>query len=231
MESTDLNEILIQHATVCHETALSANMYLALLVQFGENVRNFTDEMNISSCFYQTVYCALLGQLYIEIGKLYESNPKNYHLDSLSSLIHDNLQVFPRYVEISTVNSYFDKETHKFEVRNETEMRKLDPEEDYRLLVEKRRKLKKSIGSTYEQRCVKYAHNPRGLSEGFVALTGEFTRDTKMFRELIDYAFDLSEFVITYLTGVSPARIIDVEDDWTRTLKYVKVAIKAEATE
>lgn len=231
MESANFKEKLIQHATVCHETALSANMYLSLLKQFGVNVNDFNDEMNISSCFYHTVYYALLGQLYIEIGKLFEGNPKNYHLTSLLASIHDNLEIFPRYVEVTTVNSYFNKETEKFESRNETERRELDPEEDFRILTARRRKLKKTIVSTYKQRCMKYAHNPKGFSEGLVALTGEFIRDTNIFKELIDFAFDLSEFVITNLTGVSPARIIDVEDDWTRTLKYVKEAIKAEVTE
>ena len=215
---------LLEYAKVIHETAFSANNYLAILKQYGENVSMYLDELNLSYAFYSTVFFALRSQLYIEIAKLFDTSGKYFGLQAFMDYLRQQLPNIPREHEIECINYICkDASTKEFERCCTTQVCLYDTEAILLDLEIRYPKLIADYAKVYQTRSEQIAHNPLDKARNLVAFTGVFQVDIEKLQELIDFAFDASDLVIVGFKDESLARDFVGIDDWQRTLEAVKL--------
>lgn len=95
-------EKLIKLAEDLYQSALDANSYYSIMIQYREMNKKYNDEMNISPAFYQVVYGALQKACFMEIAKLYDKTKDAVSIGLLLKYCKDNLNLFPEYRDIVT---------------------------------------------------------------------------------------------------------------------------------
>jgi len=224
MENVKLSkDELIEYAKVFHETAYKANSYLLVLEQFGENVNKFNDQINVSPSFYVTVYFAFIGQLFLELGKLYDTRKDCYTLQELVSQISQNIELFPKNEEIEYDNWHcIDTERRTFVRETAIDVIEKQPDLDFKKLLEQYEDSRKKMQKIYIRRSTQYAHNVKGIANHNRSFSGDFIENIEELKTIINFVFEIADFVITELTGLIPAREVIGYDDWIETLRLVK---------
>lgn len=88
---------LINFAEKLHQEAFNANVYFLIIKQYRENLKEYHDEMRLSSAFYSVVYEALQIACFIELAKLYDRTNGAYSIGALLKLCQDNISFFSKY--------------------------------------------------------------------------------------------------------------------------------------
>ena len=107
-------EKLIKLAEDLYQSALDANSYYAIMMQYREVSKKYSDEMSLSPAFYQVVYGALQKACFMEIAKLYDNTKNAVSIGLLLKYCRDNVDLFPKYRETITINQ--DGKNYSFQV-------------------------------------------------------------------------------------------------------------------
>lgn len=94
-------ENLIKLAEHLYQSALDANAYYAIMMQYRELRKKYEDEMKISPAFYQVVYGTLQKACFMEVAKLYDAT--DVSMKQLLQCCRDNRALFPEYRDIVMV--------------------------------------------------------------------------------------------------------------------------------
>lgn len=248
-------EEIISIAEGLWQQALNANSYYLIIKQYNDYFRDYKDEISMSSAFYSVAYQAMQDALFIELSKLFDKTTGVINLRYLLKLCEED-KCLPEYRELSDKNgtivntSYIHKiktgEEWYFKeyIEQENKFQKLF-ESSYTGEISKEMRASEYIdflGKQYnsmngitekltQQRNKIYTHNDGKLKFNLKECLENNPLRFSDIQTLIDYAFDVTRFVIGALTGIEKAIAYANINDWKGTLDYVKLGIKYRDTE
>lgn len=234
--------------------AIEINSYYSILKQYSENYNKYYDEMCCSSAFYSITYQALQVAMFIELAKLYDRSKNAINIRFLLEECIQNIENFPKYRAIIEIDGekqtksipyyhqikqeeecYFKEYIKKerewqelFETNGENMpiIKDLSIYEYFDMYKKRYHALKPQIENLSVQRNKIYAHNDKELCFNIDEILMENPISFGDIQELIDYALDVSRFVIGCLENVCKQKQYENIDDWEMTLRLVRLGNK-----
>lgn len=232
------------------QQTLNANSYYLILKQYNDYFKDYKDEISMSSAFYSLAYQAMQNALFIELSKLYDKTKGAINLRYLLKLCEE-YRCFPEYREFPDKNGgivkapyihriktgeewYFKEYIEKdnmimelFENSNkDEEIKEMCALEYIDFLVKQYNSIKTITEKLTRQRNKIYAHNDGELKFNIKECLENNPLYFSDIQTLIDYALDVTRFVIGALTGIEKATTYANVDDWKGTLDYVRLGVK-----
>lgn len=231
-------EKLTHLASNLYEQAFWANSYWNLIKQIHEKLGDYYEEINVSPCFYNLTYKALLNAMLMEISKLYDSGNGISLDDLLSSINPDNKQSeFASLVgntkikhQVTRFDSCFFEDRVKsykkvcdfLTVEAPYPVVELNYIDYFDYLKKQFCAVSKSRDKLRKQRNNLLAHNGKDYNFDMERLNKEYPFLNDDVDKLIEYALNTTIFAVEILTGVSKATTsIDI-GDWETTLELVR---------
>lgn len=249
-ENMTEKEEIINIAKGLWQQTLNANSYYLIIKQYHDNYINYEDEIIMSSAFYSVAYLAFQNALFLELAKLYDKTKNVINLRHLIELCKDS-NCIPEYRELrdkegEVLNA---KYVHRIKpaeewyfkeyIEQENKIRELfgDPNRDeisikmkaseyIDFLVKQYNAINQITEKLTTQRNKVYVHNDGNLKLNIKECLDRNPLYFFDMQTLIDYAFDVTRFIIGALTGIEKATSYANIDDWKSTLDYVKIGIK-----
>ena len=241
-------EEIIYLANNIYEEALRANTYWELIKQYHTNVDKYNSEMNYSPAFYQVIYTALVESLFLNLAKIYDVDENSITIKTLlKSLEAITVNDLDDYVK-SKYELLNNKFQHQLKPNEECFFKEqvweqkricelleveytytivdLNLEQLYDLYIKKFHSLNSIRDNLITQRNKIYVHNDKATNFKFEAIYQNQAINDTAIDKLIDYALDLSRYIIDILTGTLKADTYINMDDWEATLMLVKVGHK-----
>ena len=232
------------------QQALNANSYYLIIKQYNYFFKDYEDEISMSSAFYSVAYLAMQDALFMELSKLYDKTSGVINLRCLLKLCEEYKHL-PEYREFPDKNgtivnapyihrikageewyfkAYIEQEK-KFQAlfgnSHTNEISKEMSASEYMNFLGKQYNSMNAITEKLtRQRNKIYAHNDGKLKFNVKECLENNPLRFSDIQTLIDYAFDVTRFVIGALTGIEKATEYSNIDDWKGTLDYVKLGIK-----
>lgn len=248
-------EEIISIANGLWQQVLNVNSYYLILKQYNDYFKDYEDEISMSSAFYSLAFQAMQDALFAELSKLYDKTKGVINLKYLLNICEEN-KCLPEYREFSGENGDKVKGAYLHRIKNGEEWYfkdYIEKENEIRELFGSPNKgelIKEMCASEYidflvmqynsintiterltKQRNKIYAHNDGELKFNVKECLENNPLYLSDIQKLIDYAFDVTRFVIGALTGVEKATTYININDWKGTLDYVKLGIKYRDTE
>lgn len=248
-------EEIINIAEGLWQQALNSNSYYLIIKQYNNYFKDYKDEISISSAFYSVAYQAMQNALFIELSKLYDKTTGVINLRYLLKLCEE-YKCLPEYREFLDKNGaivnapyihkiktgeewyfkeYIEQENKFQELFGSSYTDKINKEmrasEYIDFLVKQYNSINTVTEKLTKQRNKIYAHNDGILKFNVKECLGTNPLHFSDLQILIDYAFDVTRFIIGALTGVERTTEYRNIDDWKGTLDYVKLGIKYRDTE
>ena len=243
-------EEIINIAEGLWQQALNANSYYLIIKQYNNYFKGYKDEISISSAFYSVAYQAMQDALFIELSKLYDKTTGVINLRYLLKLCEE-YKCLPEYWEFPDENGiivnapyihkiktdeewyfkeYIEQENKFQELFGSSYTDKINKEmrasEYIDFLVKQYNSINTITEKLTRQRNKIYAHNDRELKFNVKECLENNPLRFSDIQILIDYAFDVTRFIIGALTGSEKATAYANIDDWKGTLDYVKLGVK-----
>lgn len=241
---------LLEIATNLFEVTRATNSYWKLLQQFRENVQIYTDAMNCSPAFYNTIYRSLVESLYVSLSKLYDWDNRSLTvrviLNNMSVITKQSLHssVIEKYEfgggKFQRTLSLYEEPFFEKEVAGKKQMLKifgysytnttvdLTLEETIYLYKKRFKSMQERqiITNLIKQRSKIHAHNDSATNFDFDRVWKEYPLTEANINELIDFAVDFLQFIVEIFSGVH--KMVDYVngDDWEATLKLVCIGQK-----
>lgn len=228
-----------------YEETFEANSYWKILQLINESQEKYNDEVNVSPSFYHICYSALLRALLMTLAKLYDEdgislrniltaiNPSNMEknvFDILSAnKINHQVSCFDTWQFKKEVETHIlFKKTYKLKHVQEYPIVELDYNDYYEYLKKQFDSCSKIIKCLRQQRNNFYAHNGKDYENfDYNNLFKKYPMKKDDIDKLIQYAFNITTFLIEKLSGVAkPETSIDI-DDLKTTLNLVREGKKA----
>lgn len=248
-------ENLIKFAEHLYQSALDANAYYAIMMQYREMRKKYEDEMKISPAFYQVVYGALQKACFMEVAKLYDAT--DVSMKQLLQCCRDNRALFPEYRDIVMVKEddreYFFQVPYQYhlnsteecffenEAKIKRELCKVFEAPDFEkapmkvdltfselLDVWQKRfhSLNKKQKNIRVQRNKIYAHNDKEYSLEDEKIWDKNPVTYPEVKDMIDFALDCTRLILEILTGENHAENYGNIDDIEETLILVKLGLQ-----
>lgn len=243
-------EEIISIAEGLWQQVLNVNSYYLIIKQYNDYFKDYEDEISMSTAFYSVAYQAMQDALFIELSKLYDKTTGAINLRYLLKLCEE-YKCFPEYREFLDKNGEIVNASyiHKIKTGEEWYFEEyIDQENKFQELLgssytdEISKEMSASeyidfLGKQYnsmngitdkltKQRNKIYAHNDKKLKFNIKECLKNNPLYLSDIQRLIDYAFDVTRFVIGALTGIEKATAYANIDDWKGTLDYVKLGAK-----
>ncbi len=235
-----------------YEQALKANTYWKLLNQYYININKYNDAMNFSPAFYNVIYTSLVESLFLNLSKIYDVNEDSITIRTLlTSLELITVNDLNDYVKskYEFLNNKFQHQLKPNEecffeeqvseqkrvcklrdIKYTHTMIDLNLEQLYELYVKKFNSLKHIRDNLIVQRNKIYVHNDKETNFEFDTIYQKKAINNIAIDKLIDYALDLSRYIIEILTGVLKADTYVNMNDWEATLMLVNIGHKYKMT-
>lgn len=232
-----------------HRQALDAYMYKRIIQQYRDNLKEYQKEMRYSSAFYSVIYQSLHESLMMCLARIYDWNTNSLTIRTLKeniSLI--SLKDMDQQIqEMYRINNVFRHDLRPCEevyFPSEVESTKRIYEvleEEYRcthvdltldqmkeLYIQRFKDLQEAniIHNMMERRNKMYAHNDQKANFDFKTVGEKYPLNYDEVDAMIEFALDVTEFVIRVLTGKIAGRYPSNMDDWKWTLEMVREAEK-----
>lgn len=243
---------LIQLAEQFYQQAFSANSYFLIHQQYKENHKNNFSEIQISSAFYSITHNAIIEALIITLAKIYDKNQSSMNIRQLLEECKSNMTFFPERTEIISIDGqehilevigqhtvkqgeewYFTKEIESnnqissaLGIKNAPVIVEMKKDEYFNFYVKKFSSLNAKMENLRIQRNKVYAHNDKDSILDIDAVIEQNPLDLDDIQMLIEYALEVSKFIIASLTGVLRADKYVNINDWKNTLMLVQIGEK-----
>lgn len=244
----DKNKIL-ELARNLYEQALETNACYSIIKQYHENSINYNREMNSSPAFYCLLYLSLQKNILMNIAKLYEHGKDSITIGYLLKECKTNYEIFPEkksefqdcgniidipYVHIVKPDEecYFKSDERK---KKQMELYKevgipveieLTIQEYIEFYQKKYCGIRPIIENVRTQRNKIYAHNDKISAFNIDEVLAKNPVSYGDIDKLIQFALDVTIFIIESLSDiVEPRNYLNI-DDWESTLQLVKIGIK-----
>ncbi len=249
-------EDILKLANNFWKESILANSYFSIIKQYVENYNKYHNEMIYSSAFYAISFEAIQNSLFMQLAKIYDKSKNAINIGYLLKKCSENIIIFPKYRKIVEVEVEGQKQTLKipfqhqikpteecyFEkyVKDEREIReilgigefdvpimvKLTIDQYIEMYQKRYHALNSKIDNLVKQRNKIYAHNDKELCFDIDDVLNKNPITYNDIQELIDYALDVSRFVIGCLDNVcKPKQYANIKD-WEKTLQFVKLGDK-----
>ena len=249
-------ENLIDLANSFWEESILANSYYEIIKQYRNNYNKYLEEMRYSSAFYTIAYQAICNSLFMQLAKIYDKSKNTINIGFLLEKCSDNIKIFLEYKKIEQIETDGQNENldisfeHQIKPTEECYFKEYIEKErkfqkmfgvdkidlpikinltipQYINLYKKRYyALNPKINSFTIQRNKIYAHNDKNLCFNIDEILKKNPIFYNDIQELIDYALDVSRFVIECLDGINiPEQYVNI-NDWESTLKLVQLGSK-----
>lgn len=241
-------EELIDLAEHIYREAFDANCYHSVIRQYEKNLSENFEEMSLSPAFYHTIYNALIVSTVMELSKIYDRNSDTVNIRTLFTACNENKNLFPSNrgsVEIEVEGEkykqdipyqhivkqgeecFFKDEINSnravgelFGLHESPVIVDLTVEKYLDLYQKKYCSIKPKMDRLLTQRNKIYAHNDKIALEDIQTLINKNPLKQLEIQELIDYALEVSKFVIACLTGIcKPDKPANMED-WFSTIQF-----------
>lgn len=247
-------EELVTLAEYIYKEAFDANCYYSVIRQYDKNREDNFDLISISPAFYHVVYNSLVISTVMELSKIYDKGSDSVNIRTLLTAFKENISLFP--VNRGSFETDVDGEIHRQDIsyqhvikkeeecffKDEVEKNRvvtdlfgfkdgpvrinLTIEEYLELYQKKYRSIQPKINNLIAQRNKIYAHNDKMAIEDMQVLIKKNLLKKFDVQELINYALEISKFIIACLTGINKCDEPVNIDDWQVTLSYAKLGIK-----
>lgn len=232
------------------QQTLNANSYYLIIKQYNNYFKDYEEEISMSSGFYSVAYQAIQDALFIELSKLYDKTTGVINLRYLIKLCEE-YKCLPEHRELPDKNGaivnipyihrikideewyfkeYIEQENNFQELfgsSNTDEISKEMTASEYIDFLGKQYNSMNAITDKLtKQRNKIYAHNDGRLKFNVKECLEINPLHFADIQTLIDYAFDVTRFVIGALTGIEKTTMYTNIDDWKGTLDYVKLGVK-----
>lgn len=248
-------EEIIKLANDFWQESFEANLYYSIIKQYGENYKKYYYEIRCSSAFYSITHKALQEALFMKLSKLYDKSDRAINIKYLLKECKDNIILFPecRVIEEIDIDGVKRIIKHSFqhqikpneecyfkeEVESQKQIQKLIGLDEtipiiiditaqgYIDLYEKKyHALSPKISNLITQRNKIYAHHDKEVCFNIENVISKNPIHYNDIKELIEYALDVSRFVIGFLDDINkPEQCVNI-NDWEGTLRLVQVGNK-----
>lgn len=245
-------EKLIYLVEQFYQEALSANSYYLILQQYAENQKKHLTEMQASPAFYTITHNALIEALFMNLAKIYDLQKDAIDIRQLLEKCKKNIEFFPEYeINIPTdgeerIETLLDQHTVKqneewyFKDEVETQNKfaealglqgtpvvvKLTIEQYFDFYDKKFCSLNPKIKNLRVQRNKIYAHNDSESIFDIDAVIKKNPLNMADIRVLIEYALEVSRFLLGRLTRILKPDKYGNIDDLGNTLRLVQIGEK-----
>lgn len=242
---------IVKIAEELFQEAINANSYFLILEQYDENYRDYVNELLMSPAFYSIAYLAMQNALFLELSKLYDRTKDTINLGYLIKLCEEN-KCIPENRTLKTKDGKIQKIPYIHKIREEEKWYfkdyssgeqelgellintnkpdlfyvKVTASEYIGFLGKQYNALNKITENLKNQRNKIYAHNDGKLGFDLKDFLDQNSLCNLDMQKLIDYAFDVTRFVIGALTGTEKGTSYKNINDWRGTLDYVRIGMK-----
>ena len=247
--STDKQE-LTKCVEAFFREAFSANQYYLILQQYNELGKEYLSEIKVSSAFYCVVYNSLIEALLMNLAKMYDKNKGSIDIGNLVKMCESNMQLFPENkvdlsigeekTEVTFFSQYSVKKCDEWYFRKNEKYkeviefnRQFSNSEDVIVQIsikdrfdfynKKFNSLSKKIKNLRIQRNKIYAHNDKDSFWDPQTVISQNPLNMEDIKELIDYALEISIFLLGKLTNIHHLNEYVNIDDWRSTLSFVRL--------
>lgn len=248
-------EKLIKKIEIFMNQAYQANCYFSIIKQFNKNRNIYNNEINLSSAFYTYTYNALIVANLMELSKIYDRHKLSSNIKDLICDCQKNIDYFPKskptknlcldgknyeftFPFIHTVKGYEldffkddiqkrniinnDVDIQKYPIHLEITIERLLDLYEWRF-----QQLEPKINNLLKQRNKVYAHNDEAtMKQDLDTIINSVPLNYREIEELITFALDFCQTVLSILTRVlKPSTPINIED-WNNTLYFTRIGEK-----
>lgn len=250
-------EKLIYLVEQFYQEALSANSYYSILQQYAEYQKKHLTEMQVSPAFYTITHNALVEALFMNLAKIYDLQKDAINIRQLLEKCENNIGFFPEYEitipidgeeRIETVlDQHTVKQNEEWYFKEEVEKQnkfaealglqgtpvvvKLTIEQYFDFYYKKFCSLNPKIENLRVQRNKIYAHNDRESIFDIDTVIKKNPLNMVDIQVLIEYALEVSRFLLGRLTRILKPDKYGNIDDWGNTLRLVQIGEKYRDTE
>lgn len=243
-------EEIINIAEGLWRETLNANSYYSIIKQYRDNYKEYENEIIMSSAFYSVTYLAIQNALFLELSKLYDRSKGAISLGHLVKLCGVS-NCLPEYRKFETNDGRTLNIPYSHRIKNGEEWYFKDYIESQKQIqdllggqnkadiskemtaseyIDFLGKQYNSLNSITERLIIQrnkiYAHNDVSLRLNVKDILKQYPLHYSDIEILIDYAFDVTRFIIGALTGIEKATSYVNINDWNGTLNYVKIGLK-----
>lgn len=250
-------EKLIYLVEQFYQESLSANSYYSILQQYAENQKKHLKEMQVSPAFYTITHNALVEALFVNLAKIYDLQKDAINIRQLLEKCKNNIEFFPEFEinipidgkeHIETVmDQHTVKQNEEWYFKDEVKKQKkfaealglqetpvvvgLTIEQYFDFYDKKFCSLSSIIENLRIQRNKIYVHNDRESIFDIDAVIKTNPLNMADIRILIEYALEVSRFLLGRLTRILKPDKYGNIDDWGNTLWLVQIGEKYRDTE
>ena len=242
---TNQENYILKLANEVFEEAFLANNYYQIIIQIHENYKQFQVQLDEYSGFFLYAYTALTYAAAMETAKLFDEDKKTISVYKLqnhfSEYIHSQNEMNLDMLKQSEYNHTFSEKEIIFYRKNYPDISKLIEDkqrncnyistkdivriqlsitEYLKVMKYKRKMLQPIINNLHDHRNMVFAHSDERFEVS--TIDEKLPLMIKDLLPLIQYSLDISNFVITFFTGVTKSERISNIDDIQRLLKNIK---------
>lgn len=239
MEKNEINfDNYIKVIEEIYNEALLASSYFLIVQKLRKSFKEYNSEVNISPAFYSYTLSALQEACFVNVAKLYDNSKNSKGLNKIIRDVLNNERLFSRFEEDKVCHEHFIKKYEEcfFEehIQKEKEFNEIfDNSEDVPISIKLTSKqylelykmvynsFSKTIEKVRTQRNKIYVHNDeRGLID-LDSIQNNFPISYQEMEKLIEFALDVTTFILSVLTGDTKARKVSNINDLENTLMMV----------
>ncbi|WP_017370788.1 hypothetical protein [Lactococcus garvieae] len=217
--------------------------------QFNSLSKDYSDELSVSSSFYNEVMDSLLIAVFILIQRIYEKteDTSSISIKKLITKCRNNLDVFPEYFQTYIDNECINNIPWQWEVsKNDLTFLKAKYPRYYKsndfilervditptILIELHEwKYQTFIDNNklrylYTQRDKIFVHNDKKAMNDFDKITSDNPLSYQDLDDFIQFSLNFSHMILFMLTNRSQPFEPTNHEDWEETLKYVRKGLE-----
>lgn len=204
-------EQLLELAEEIYQQSFEANIFYEIMMQIEREKVEYFDEIRVSSAFYSYIYNSLVVSTFAVVSKLYDNTK---HKDAIN------------------VKKFLDRCIEYKNFSTELIVSESTPEDFFKLKKQKYEQFEKnnSLDWLYAQRNNIYSHNTKKAMRNTDQLIEKNPLRRKHIKQFIDFSLELSQVVISYLTGKLRASLPKNISDLKNTLMLVRIGNEYEET-
>lgn len=254
LNSTLAEVDIYKWANTLFEQSRAAYNKFQKIKQFNSLSSDYSDELSISSSFYNDVMDSLLIAVFISIQRIYEKTKgsSSISINKLVEKCRKNLKIFPEFSatylydnfsdniawtwEISESDLTFLKEKYQNKYKNYDHTSKIvsiTPEILIDLHEWKYQKFSDNnkLNYLYTQRDKIFVHNDKKAMNDFEKITSDNPLSYQDLDDFIQFSLNFSHMILLMLTNTNYAFEPTNYDDWESTLKYVRKGFEKEKSD